>query len=160
VIQTSADINPGNSGGALTNLDGAVIGIPTLAATDPEFGGAQAPGIGFAVPSNAAKNFASKLIAVGRVAPTARPFLGVVVATIVFGGVIVESVQPGGPAAKAGIRPGDTIVSLAGQQIQTSDVLSSVLATLRPGQTIPMQIVRGNGQQATVEVTLGSQPGK
>jgi S1-C subfamily serine protease len=160
VIQTSADINPGNSGGALTNLDGAVIGIPTLAATDPEFGGAQAPGIGFAVPSSAAKNFASKLIAMGRVAPAARAFLGVVVATVVFGGVIVESVQPGGPAAKAGIRAGDTIVAVAGQPIQTSDVLSSVLATLRPGQSVPVQIVRGNGQQSAVQVTLGSQPGK
>ena len=160
VIQTSADINPGNSGGALTNLDGAVIGIPTLAATDPEFGGAQAPGIGFAVPSSAAKDFASKLIEMGRVTPAARAYLGVIVSTVVFGGVIVENVQPGGPAAKAGIQPGDTIVSIAGQQIQTSDVLSSVLATLRPGQTVPVQVVHGNGQQATVQVTLGSQPGK
>lgn len=160
VIQTSAEINPGNSGGALTNLAGAVIGIPTLAATDPEFGGAQAPGIGFAIPSSDAKNFASKLIAQGRVAPAARAFLGVVVSTVVFGGVIVESVEAGGPAAKAGIKPGDMLVSVAGQPIPTSDVLSGVLATLRPGQTVPVTIARGNGQQATVQVTLGSQPGK
>jgi S1-C subfamily serine protease len=160
VIQTSADINPGNSGGALVNLDGAVIGIPTLAATDPEFNGAPAPGIGFAIPSNTAKNFASKLIASGTVAPAARAFLGVAVATITGGGVIVEGVQPSGPAATAGIKPGDVIVSVAGKSTPTTDVLSSVLATLRPGQTVPIQILSPSGKQSTVQVKLGSQPGK
>ena len=63
VIQTSAAINPGNSGGALVNLSGQVIGIPTLAATDPEFGNAQAPGIGFAIPSNTVERVAAGLIA-------------------------------------------------------------------------------------------------
>jgi putative serine protease PepD len=159
VIQTSAEINPGNSGGALVGLDGAVVGIPTLAATDPEFGGTPAPGIGFAIPSNTAKNFAGKLIATGSVAPAGRAFLGVVVSTIIVGGVLVESVTPGGPAAKAGIKPGDVIISVAGQSIATTDVLSSVLATLRPGQTVPVQILSPSGQQSTVQVKLGSQPG-
>jgi S1-C subfamily serine protease len=159
VIQTSAEINPGNSGGALVNLDGAVIGIPTLAATDPEFNGAPAPGIGFAIPSNTAKNFASKLITSGTVAPAARASLGVVAATIMGGGVVVESVKPGGPAAKAGIKPGDVIVSVAGQPTTSTDVLSSVLATLRPGQTVPVQILSPSGQQSTLQVKLGSQPG-
>ena len=63
VIQTSAAINPGNSGGALVDLRGQVIGIPTLAATDPEFGNAQAPGIGFAIPSNTLQRVAAGLIA-------------------------------------------------------------------------------------------------
>jgi S1-C subfamily serine protease len=62
-IQTSAEINPGNSGGALVGLGGGVLGIPTLAALDPEFGGAQAPGIGFAIPSNTVRSVASRLIA-------------------------------------------------------------------------------------------------
>ena len=62
LIQTSAEINPGNSGGALVDLSGRVIGIPTLTATDPDFGNAQAPGIGFAIPSNAVKRIASSLI--------------------------------------------------------------------------------------------------
>jgi S1-C subfamily serine protease len=137
-----------------------VIGIPTLAATDPEFNGAPAPGIGFAIPSNTAKNFASKLIASGTVAPAARAFLGVAVATITGGGVIVEGVQPGGPAATAGIKPGDVIVSVAGKSTPTTDVLSSVLATLRPGQTVPIQILSPSGKQSTVQVKLGSQPGK
>ncbi len=62
LIQTSAEINPGNSGGALVNLSGQVIGIPTLTAVDPEFGNAQAPGIGFAIPSDVVKSIASSLI--------------------------------------------------------------------------------------------------
>jgi len=63
VIQTSAAINPGNSGGALVDLSGRVVGIPTLAATDPEFADAQAPGIGFAIPSNTVERVATALIA-------------------------------------------------------------------------------------------------
>ena len=62
LIQTSAEINPGNSGGALVDLSGRVIGIPTLTALDPEFGGAQAPGIGFAIPSNVVRTIATSLI--------------------------------------------------------------------------------------------------
>jgi putative serine protease PepD len=61
-IQTSAEINPGNSGGALVDLSGRVIGIPTLAGLDPEFGGAQAPGIGFAIPSSTVQRVANQLI--------------------------------------------------------------------------------------------------
>jgi putative serine protease PepD len=63
VIQTSAAINPGNSGGALVDLAGRVIGIPTLAALDPQMGGEQAPGIGFAIPSTTVRSVASRLIA-------------------------------------------------------------------------------------------------
>jgi S1-C subfamily serine protease len=62
-IQTSAAINPGNSGGALVNLSDQVIGIPTLAATDPQLGGGAAPGIGFAIPSNTVRQVANQLIA-------------------------------------------------------------------------------------------------
>ena len=62
-IQTSAEINPGNSGGALVDLSGRVVGIPTVVATDPEFGNTPAPGIGFAISGNAARRVASQLIA-------------------------------------------------------------------------------------------------
>src|SRR3954451_20330172 len=65
-IQTSAEINPGNSGGALVDLSGRVIGIPTLAGLDPEFGDAQAPGIGFAIPSSTVQRVANLLIGRGR----------------------------------------------------------------------------------------------
>jgi S1-C subfamily serine protease len=77
VIQTSAEINPGNSGGALIDLAGDVVGIPTLAALDPEFNDTPAAGIGFAITSNAAVDVATQLIANGRVttppAPSASP---------------------------------------------------------------------------------------
>jgi putative serine protease PepD len=66
VIQTSAEINPGNSGGALVDLSGRVVGVPTLAALDPEFGDAQAPGIGFAIPSDEVRQVADRLIGGGR----------------------------------------------------------------------------------------------
>jgi putative serine protease PepD len=65
LIQTSAEINPGNSGGALVDLSGRVIGIPTLTALDPEFGGNEAPGIGFAIPSNTVRTIASSLVGSG-----------------------------------------------------------------------------------------------
>lgn len=158
-IQTSAPINPGNSGGALVDLNGQVIGIPTLAATNPELGGSQAAGIGFAIPSNTVKTIADKLIATGQVPQTQRAYLGVTVATILGGGVVAEQVQPGGGASKAGIVPGDVITTVAGQDTPNTDVLTSVLQTLRPGQTVPVVVTHQNGQQATLQVTLGSQPG-
>ena len=71
-IQTSAEINPGNSGGALVDLSGRVIGLPTLAALDPEFGGAQAPGIGFAIPSSTVRRVADELIGQGRIVAGTR----------------------------------------------------------------------------------------
>jgi S1-C subfamily serine protease len=64
-IQTSAEINPGNSGGALVDLSGRVVGIPTLAAVDPEMGGSQAPGIGFAIDSNTVRRVAGALAGAG-----------------------------------------------------------------------------------------------
>ena len=66
VIQTSAEINPGNSGGALVDLSGRVVGVPTLAALDPEFGDAPAVGIGFAIPSNTVRTVADRLIGTGQ----------------------------------------------------------------------------------------------
>ena len=73
VIQTSAEINPGNSGGALVDLDGNVVGIPTLGALDPEYQDLPAPGIGFAIPSNVVVDVAGQLIATGRVTRTPAP---------------------------------------------------------------------------------------
>jgi S1-C subfamily serine protease len=157
-IQTSAAINPGNSGGALVDLQGRVIGIPTLAALDPQLGGAQAPGIGFAIPSNVAKRIADQLISKGHVVKSGRAYLGVRVATIVGGGVLVSAIVPGGPAAKAGIKPGDVILEVNGQPTPTADVLVSVLADLHPGQQVPVKLVR-HGKEVTVTVTLGELSG-
>jgi putative serine protease PepD len=73
--------------------------------------------------------------------------------------VVVESVLAGGPAAKAGIRAGEQIASVAGQSTPSTEAVSSVLATLRPGQTVPVQVLSPTGQESTVQVKLGSQPG-
>jgi putative serine protease PepD len=157
-IQTSAAINPGNSGGALVDLSGAVVGIPTLAALDPDLGGAQAPGIGFAIPSNTVRRVARTLIRTGATASSGHAYLGVDVATLLTGGVAVGSVIPGGPAARAGIQAGDVIVAVAGQETPSADALQSVLATLRPGERTPVQFVDGRGKTRTVQVVLGRVP--
>jgi S1-C subfamily serine protease len=159
-IQTSAPINPGNSGGGLVDLDGAVVGIPTLAAIDPELGGSAAPGIGFAIPSNTVKRIADQLIASGKVTNSGRAFLGVSIATGATGeGVVVASVENGGPADDAGIRPGDVILQVGGQQTPTADVLSTVLATLKPGQTVKVEVRHPDGSTDTVNVKLAENPG-
>ncbi len=162
-IQTSAPINPGNSGGALVDISGQVIGLPTLAAVDPQIGqgGSAAPGIGFAVPSNIVRDIAGQLIATGgRVTNSHRAALGISVAGLVDPsgnpqGVGVQSVRTGGPADRASIQAGDVITSVAGQQVPDPATLSTVLATLSVGQTVPVVLQRG-GASRTVQVTLGN----
>jgi putative serine protease PepD len=156
-IQTSAAINPGNSGGALADIHGRVIGIPTLAASDPNFGGAAA-GIGFAIPSNRVRDIAGQLVRNGKVVNSHRAYLGITIGDT-GNGVYVAGVEPGGPAAKAGIREGDVIVAVAGRPTPTSSELGTVLASLEPGQTVKVRIVRQNGSTTTVEVELGEYPG-
>jgi S1-C subfamily serine protease len=158
-IQTSAAINPGNSGGALVDLQGQVIGIPTLAATDPELGGNQAPGIGFAIPSNTVRDIATQLVTQGKVTSSHRAFLGVKVAATTSGGVLVTDVEPGGPAARAGIRPGELVTTLAGAPTPDPAALADVLAGLDPGQAVPMAVMRPDSATRTVRVTVGQYPG-
>jgi S1-C subfamily serine protease len=159
VIQTSAAINPGNSGGALVNLQGQVIGIPTLAATDPQLGGGSAPGIGFAIPSNMVKNIAGQLVNQGTVTNTNRAYLGVQGGATTSGGVLVTQVQPGGPAATAGIKTGDVITSVNGTATPDPTTLADLLAGLKPGQTAMVTVTQPDGTSQTVQVTLGQYPG-
>jgi S1-C subfamily serine protease len=159
-IQTSAAINPGNSGGALVDLSADVVGIPTLAATDPQLGGGAAPGIGFAIPSNTVRDIASQLIANGgKVTNSHRAYLGVRVATVTGGGAVISSLDPGGPADKAGLKVGDVIIQVNGTDIPSAAALTSVLATLKPGDVAQVTVIRSNGSQQTVNVTLGQLPG-
>jgi putative serine protease PepD len=158
-IQTSAAINPGNSGGALVNLAGQVIGIPTLAATSPQMGGAAA-GIGFAIPSDTVASIASQLIATGKVSNSGRASLGIAAQTVADAsgqpaGVGIIMVTPGGAAAQAGIQPGDIITDLAGQPVPSVAALQSVLAAHKPGDRVQARVSR-NGTESTVTVTLGS----
>jgi putative serine protease PepD len=159
VIQTSAAINPGNSGGALVNLQGQVIGIPTLAATDPQLGGSAAPGIGFAIPSNTVRDVATQLVRQGKVTNSHRAFLGVELAATTSGGALVAQVQPGGPAAKAGIRAGELIMVVNGTATPDPATLAEVLAGLDPGQTVTVTLLGADGSRHNVRVTLGQLPG-
>jgi S1-C subfamily serine protease len=159
MIQTSAAINPGNSGGALADLHGRVIGIPTLAATDPELGGAAAPGIGFAIPSNLVKDIAMQLIRFGHVVNSHRAYLGVQIGDTNGAGVLVQSVTTGGPAAKAGLVPGDVITSVNGRQTPTVDDLTSVVSELKPGSKVSLAVVTQQGAHKTLHLRLGTFPG-
>jgi len=159
LIQTSADINPGNSGGALVDLNGEVIGIPTLAAQDPQAGGT-APGIGFAIPSNVAKDIASQLIKNGRVTNSHRAYLGVQGASLPNGtGVSIYAVVPGGPADKAGLKTGDVITAIGERHTPDQLTMASVLSGLQPGQSVQVEITRPDGSVASMSVTLGELPG-
>jgi putative serine protease PepD len=155
-IQTSAAINPGNSGGALVDIDGRVIGIPTLAATDQQLGGA-AVGIGFALPSNDVVNYAKQIIANGKVVNSNRAYLGIEIGDT-GNGVYVEAVTSGSPAAKAGFQVGDVITAVAGTATPTSDDLGTVLAAHKPGQTVAVKVTRQDGSTATLSVKLGEYP--
>lgn len=161
MVQTSAAINPGNSGGALVNLDGQVIGIPTLAATDPGVGDSAAPGIGFAIPASMVKTVAGQIVEDGRVTDSGRAALGITGRTVVDdsyrpAGVAVVEVHDGGAADRAGLRTGDVITGLGDAGITTITSLAEALAPLRPGRRTTVTYTR-DGRERTATVTLGEQ---
>lgn len=142
-IQTDASINPGNSGGPLFNLHGEVIGINTAIINF-------AQGIGFAIPSNMAKQVIDQLLAKGKVV---RGWLGVGIQPLTpelakqFGvseheGVLVNEVFEKDPASSAGIKPGDIIVSIDGVVVDSTNKLSRLIGTLAPGATAKVEVVR------------------
>ena len=178
VIQTDAPINPGNSGGPLLNGRAQVIGVNSQIA--PAEGSSGNVGIGFAVPSNTVKEVIAQLVATGRVD---RAYLGIGGTTVnaelarvfrlpVDAGVLVEAVGDGTAASRAGLTAGttstvvagegytlggDLIVAVAGKRVASLEELRDVLADHKPGETVKVQIYRGNRQQ-TLDVTLGRQP--
>jgi S1-C subfamily serine protease len=153
-IQTTAAINPGNSGGALINLNEQVVGIPTLAATDPQLGGGSAPGIGFAIPSNTITLIAKQLVTSGAVTNSGRAALGAQVANTGGHGALVSTVKIGGPADLAGIKKGDTITAIGGQSVTGAQAVADVLLTLKPGEQVPVNVLHSDGSKSTVSVTL------
>ncbi|OON77692.1 S1C family serine protease [Streptomyces tsukubensis] len=160
MVQTSAAINPGNSGGALVDLDGKVVGIPTLAATDPQLGEGAAPGIGFAIPSTTVKTIADQIVKDGRVSDSGRAALGITGRTVLGddyspAGVAVVSVQKGGAAAKAGIEAGDILTRIGDSSVTTITSLTEALASREPGQKVRIGYTRG-GDDKTAEVALGT----
>jgi serine protease DegQ len=151
-IQTDAAINPGNSGGALIDTAGRLVGINSAILSR----GGGSEGIGFAIPVDLAQKVVSSLQKTGRVS---RGWLGVSTGPVANGehGAMIDAVQPGGPADKAGIAAGDVIVALGGQPIEQPSDLSSTILTLDSGSRVPVDIVR-NGRRATIEVELGKRP--
>ncbi|WP_326697124.1 trypsin-like peptidase domain-containing protein [Streptomyces sp. NBC_01754] len=159
MVQTSAAINPGNSGGALVNLDSEVIGIPTLAATDPQLGDSAAPGIGFAIPVSTVRTIADQIIESGRVTDSGRAGLNITGRTVVDAdyrpaGVAIVSAPKGGAAEKAGLRAGDIITRIGDTPVTTITSLSEALADDKPGQKVRLTYTRGE-EKKTAEVTLG-----
>ena len=156
-IQTDAAINPGNSGGPLVNLNGEVIGINTAIYTSG--GGYQ--GVGFAMPSNTVVSVYNQLI--GPDHKVARGSIGVEFNAIpnpavarVYGvssGVTIAHVTPEGPADKAGLKTGDTIVSVNGKPVKTGDELVAEISVLKPGTNAKLGYVR-SGKDSTAEVTI------
>jgi S1-C subfamily serine protease len=177
VIQTDAALNPGNSGGPLIDATGRVIGVNSQIQTGDDRQGNV--GIGFAIPIDTARRIVPELREHGGVK---RAYIGVTTLTIDRSlaplnldserGVLVESVQRGGPADKAGIRGGevtaqleggniqlggDIILEIDGKAILTSQGLSNVIASHKPGDEIKVTVLR-NGKRRTVTVKLGTRP--
>ena len=160
-IQTDASINQGNSGGPLFDLDGNVIGINT-AIFSPTGGNV---GLGFAIPAESAQPVIEQLRGSGNVR---RGYLGVSIqplsAEIAAGlgmakdrGEIVAEVVPGGPAAKAGIKQGDVILKVAGQEVTFDNSLSFIVASQPIGSSVPIELIRG-GKRLSVSAVLAPRP--
>jgi putative serine protease PepD len=164
-IQTDAPINPGNSGGPLVNGQAQVIGVDAAIDTlgsDPLTGGQGGSiGLGFAIPINQARLIATQLIRTGR---AAHAVIGALINSS-YGGVGAQIMQqnrggsapvsPGGPAARAGLRPGDVIIGFAGQRINSATALFDAIRSVQPGARVAVSFTR-NGILHTVTLTLGS----
>jgi serine protease Do len=157
-IQTDAAINPGNSGGPLLNMNGEVIGVNTAIYT--QSGGYQ--GLGFAMPANTVVQVYNDLISPSH--KVTRGSIGIRfnqglsgAVNRVYGfknGVLVQQVEPGQPADKAGIKAGDVIVTIDGRSIKDGDDLVNEIASRRPGSSIRVGYLR-DGKQSDTTVTIG-----
>jgi len=156
-IQTDAAVNPGNSGGALVDINGAVVGINTAIATT----NARYQGYSFAIPMNLAKKVASDIIKYGAVR---RGFIGVTIQSVdavtakAAGlekpqGVIVQEVKPNSAGEEAGLQPLDIIISVDGREVNTANMLQSIVASNDPGESVTLKVFR-NKKMIEKKVTL------
>jgi serine protease DegQ len=160
-IQTDAAINPGNSGGALVDISGNLLGINT--AIYSRSGGSM--GIGFAIPVSTAKLVLEGIVKDGQVT---RGWIGVEPNELTpelaqtFGveatqGVIITGVLQNGPAAKAGIKPGDVVTAVTGREVHNVAELLTQVASLKPGSAAPFEVQRSSGK-IQLQVTPGVRP--
>lgn len=158
MIQTDASINPGNSGGPLVNANGDVIGVNSSIYT-PSGGSI---GLGFAIPINRARRVVDDLLEHGKVR---RPWIGEKLLTgqsqnpreIVSAGVVLRSVVPGSPAARAGLEPGDEIVAVRGKPMRNVFDWEAERLDMRVGETVPLTVKRGS-RERTVSVVVADLP--
>jgi len=165
-VQTDAAINPGNSGGAMVDCAGKFVGIPTAGATVPSESGESSGGsigLGFAIPTDFAIPAADEIISTGRVS---HAYMGIQATPVAADaakvngtaeGLVVKGIDPGGPAAAAGLAVGDVITSVDGQPAVSTDQLAILTLTKRPGDKVQLGYTRG-GASHTATLTLGSQP--
>jgi putative serine protease PepD len=160
-IQTDASINPGNSGGALVDCDGRLIGINTAGAGVPNGGGGSI-GLGFAIPIDLAGKVAEELISAGKVS---RPGFGMQLQTVTpelaratghSPGLFVEAVTASGPAAGAGLRPGDIIVEVDGEPAESVDALVVKTLTMKAGDVVHLKYER-RGVAHTTDLKLSAE---
>ena len=159
-LQTDAAINQGNSGGALISLGGELVGINSQILT-PTGGNI---GLGFAIPSNMARSVMDQLKTDGKVS---RSKLGVTIQNVTadiaaslkltdVSGALVSGVEPGSPAARAGLRQGDVIVSVDGEKLADNNALRNRIAGTRPGSKVAVEVLR-EGRRQTLYATLDAQ---
>jgi serine protease Do len=162
-LQIDASINKGNSGGPAFNLKGEVVGVNT-AIFSPSGGSV---GIGFAIPASVVKDVVESLKSNGSVT---RGYLGVQIQPVTEDiaeslglekaeGALVSNLTENSPALKAGLKQGDAIVKANGEQIDDAKDLSRTVARLKPGTTVPFEIIR-DGKRQTLDVALGTMPGE
>jgi S1-C subfamily serine protease len=160
-IQTDTSINPGNSGGPLCDIDGRVVGINSLISGSNR-------GVGFAIPINTAKNIADQLMSKGRVS---RPWLGISIASLeedsqlrqlfpgIDEGVVLRGIEPGAPAQRSDLIPGDVITKVDGQSVSVSADLQREILGKKIGQSLELEVWR-KGRTLRVTVQTAEQPDK